>query len=52
MPMVTAGKGFQLGLKPQHTLEKFTAAAASTILSDAFFNVYDKTAPGISNDKP
>ncbi|WP_167378969.1 hypothetical protein [Rhizobium leguminosarum] len=29
-------KGFQLGPKPQRRLEEFTAAAASTIMSDAF----------------
>ncbi|MGO6790897.1 hypothetical protein ACCS70_35620 [Rhizobium ruizarguesonis] len=45
-------KGFQLGLKPQRTLEEFTAAAASTILSDAFFNVYETTGPGMGDDKP
>jgi hypothetical protein len=74
-------KGFQLGLKPQHTYEEFRAAAASkfktlpkgwkvrvktleqdliekpeggvaTIMSDEFFNVYDKTGPGMSNYKP
>ena len=74
-------KGFQLGLKPQHTYEEFVAAAASkfkalprgwkvrvttleqdlnekpeggvaTIMSDEFFNVYDKTGPGMSNYKP
>ena len=74
-------KGFQLGLKPQHTYEEFmTAGPASfkqlpsgwkarvvtlqqdnlevpeggvaAILSDEFFNVYDKTGPGMSNSKP
>jgi hypothetical protein len=74
-------KGFQLGLKPQHTLEQFIAAGASnfkklppgwkfrimtlekdltevpeggvaTIMSDEFFNVYDKTGPGMSDYKP
>lgn len=74
-------KGFQLGLKPQHTYEEFMAAGAAnfkhlppgwkvrivtleqdnhevpeggvaTIISDEFFNVYDKTGPGMSNYKP
>jgi hypothetical protein len=74
-------KGFQLGLKPQHTYEEFRAAAQSkfktlpkgwkvrvktletdliekpeggvaTIMSDEFFNIYDKTGPGMSNYKP
>jgi hypothetical protein len=74
-------KGFQLGLKPQHTYDEFRAATASifkaipkgwkvrvktlekdliekpeggiaTIMSDEFFNVYDKTGPGMSNYKP
>lgn len=74
-------KGFQLGIKPQHTYEQFVAAAASnykhlppgwkfriktldedlievpatgvaTILPDEFFNVFDKTGPGMSNYKP
>ena len=74
-------KGFQLGLKPQHTYDEFKTAAASnfktlpkgwkvrvkslekdlienpeggvaTIMSDEFFNVYDKTGPGMSNYKP
>ena len=74
-------KGFQLGLKPQHTYEEFMAAGpanfkklppgwkarvvtleqdnhevpeggVATILSDEFFNVYDKTGPGMSNSKP
>ncbi|WP_315796388.1 MULTISPECIES: hypothetical protein [unclassified Bradyrhizobium] len=74
-------KGFQLGLKPQHTFEQFVAAGASnfkqlppgwkfriktlekdltevpksgiaTIMSDEFFNVYDKTGPGMSDYKP
>jgi hypothetical protein len=74
-------KGFQLGLKPQHTYEQFVAAGASnfkklppgwkfrikkldkdyievpvtgvaTIMPDEFFNIYDKTGPGMSNYKP
>ncbi len=74
-------KGFQLGLRPKHTLEQFVAAGASnfkklppgwkfriktlekdltevpeggvaTIMSDEFFNVYDKTGPGMSDYKP
>jgi len=74
-------KGFQLGLKPQHTYEQFVAAGASlfkklppgwkfrvkaldkdlietpaggvaTIMADEFFNVYDKTGPGMSNYIP
>jgi hypothetical protein len=74
-------KGFQLGVKPQHTYEQFVAAGASnfkklppgwkfrikrlekdlievpetgvaTIMPDEFFNVYDKTGPGMSNYKP
>ena len=74
-------KGFQLGLKPQHTYEQFVAAGESnfkklpagwkfrtkvldkdyietpetgvaTIMVDEFFNVYDKTGPGMSNYKP
>ena len=74
-------KGFQLGLKPQHTYEQFIAAGAdnfkklppgwkfrikvldkdliekpeggvATIMADEFFNVYDKTGPGMSNYKP
>jgi hypothetical protein len=74
-------KGFQLGLKPQHTFEQFVAAGVSnfkklppgwkfrikpleqdltevpvggvaTIMSDEFFNVYDKTGPGMSDYKP
>lgn len=74
-------KGFQLGLKPEHTYEQFMAAGpanfkklppgwkarvvtleqdnleipeggVATILSDEFFNVYDKTGPGMSNYKP
>ena len=74
-------KGFQLGLKPQHTYKEFLATAASsfktlpkgwkvrvktleqnvvekpeggvaTIMSDEFFNVYDKTGPGMTNYKP
>ena len=74
-------KGFQQGLKPQHTYKEFVAASANnfkklppgwkfriktldkdyvetpkkgvaTILSDEFFNVYDKTGPGMGNYKP
>ncbi len=74
-------KGFQLGLKPQHTYDEFLAAGGSqfkklpagwkfrvitlekdliekpeggvaTIMADEFFNVYDKTGPGMSNYKP
>jgi hypothetical protein len=74
-------KGFQLGLKPQHTYEQFVAAGAgnfkklpagwkfriktldkdlverpdkgvATILPDEFFNVYDKTGPGMTNYRP
>jgi hypothetical protein len=74
-------KGFQLGLKPQHTYEQFVAAGQSifkklppgwrfriktldtdlietpengvaTIMPDEFFNVYDKTGPGMTNYKP
>jgi hypothetical protein len=74
-------KGFQLGVKPQHTYKQFVAAGASnfknlppgwkfriktldkdyietpvtgvaTIMPDEFFNVYDKTGPGMSNYKP
>ena len=74
-------KGFQQGLKPQHTYEQFLAAGSNnfkklppgwkfriktlhkdyietpkhgvaTILSDEFFNVYDKTGPGMGNYKP
>jgi hypothetical protein len=74
-------KGFQLGLKPQHTYEQFVAAGASffkklppgwkfrvktldrdliekpeggvaTIMPDEFFNVYDKTGPGMTNYIP
>ena len=74
-------KGFQLGLKPQHTYEEFLADGAgkfkklppgwkfrvktlekdliekpeggvATIMSDEFFNVYDKTGPGMTNYKP
>ena len=70
-------KGFQLGLKPQHTYEQFVAAGASnfkklppgwkfriktlekdlievpesgiaTIMPDEFFNIYDKTGPGMT----
>ena len=74
-------KGFQQGVKPQHTYEQFVAAGASnfkqlppgwkfrittlekdyievpetgvaTIMPDEFFNIYDKTGPGMSNYKP
>ena len=74
-------KGFQLGVKPQHTYEQFVAAGASnfkqlppgwkfrikildkdyverpetgvaTIMPDEFFNVWDKTGPGMGNYKP
>jgi hypothetical protein len=74
-------KGFQQGLKPQHTYEQFVAAGQSqfkklppgwkfrvktlekdfvevpeggvaTIMPDEFFNIYDKTGPGMSNYKP
>jgi len=74
-------KGFQLGLKPQHTYAEFMAAGTANfkhlppgwkarivtlqqdnleipeggiapILTDEFFNVYDKTGPGMSNSKP
>ena len=74
-------KGFELGLKPQHTYEQFVAAGESnfkklppgwkfrikvldqdyietpengvaTIMPDEFFNVYDKTGPGMGNYKP
>lgn len=74
-------KGFQLGLKPQHTYDEFLATGAAqfkklpagwkfrlitlekdlierpeggvaTIMADEFFNVYDKTGPGMSNYKP
>ena len=74
-------KGFQLGLKPQHTYKQFVAAGASnfkklppgwkfrikklekdlievpeggiaTIMPDEFFNVYDKTGPGMTKYKP
>ena len=74
-------KGFQLGVKPQHTYEQFVAAGAgnfkklpsgwkfriktldkdlverpangvATIMPDEFFNVYDKTGPGMTNYKP
>ena len=74
-------KGFELGLKPQHTYEDFMAAGeanfkklpegwkvrvveleqdnhevpeggVATIMLDEFFNVYDKTGPGMSNYKP
>jgi hypothetical protein len=74
-------KGFQLGLKPQHTYEQFVAEGASnfkqlppgwkfriktlekdlnevpeggiaTIMSDEFFNVYDKTGRGMTDHKP
>jgi hypothetical protein len=74
-------KGFQLGLKPQHTYKEFIGAGGSqfkklpsgwkfrtkildkdyvetpangvaTIAADEFFNVYDKTGPGMGNYKP
>jgi hypothetical protein len=74
-------KGFQLGVKPEHTYEQFVAAGASifkklppgwnfriktldtdyietpangvaTIMPDEFFNIYDKTGPGMGNYKP
>lgn len=74
-------KGFQLGLKPQHTYQQFLADASgqykklpkgwkvrvktldkdyiekpkggkATIMADEFFNVYDKTGPGMGNYKP
>ena len=74
-------KGFQLGLKPEHTYNEFLAAGGdqfkklpagwefriitlekeliekpeggvATIMADEFFNVYDKTGPGMSNYKP
>ncbi len=74
-------KGFQLGLKPQHTYEQFVAKGQSnfeklpagwkfrvrtldkdlietpeggvaTIMPDEFFNIYDKTGPGMTNYKP
>ncbi|MGE0031675.1 MAG: hypothetical protein AB7T20_11195 [Steroidobacteraceae bacterium] len=74
-------KGFQQGIKPQHTYDQFVAAGASNftqlpagwkfrmkvldkdlvevpttgvamIMPDEFFNVYDKTGPGMSNYKP
>jgi len=74
-------KGFQLGLKPQHTYEQFVAAGAgnfkklppgwkfriktldkdyievpvtgvATIMPDEFFNIWDKSGPGMSNYKP
>jgi len=74
-------KGFQLGLKPQHTFEEFLAGGpdqfkklpedwflrtkileqdliekpangVATIMPDEFFNVYDKTGPGMTNYKP
>lgn len=74
-------KGFELGLKPQHTYDDFMAAGAdnfknlpegwkvrvvtlkednleipetgvATIMADEFFNIYDKTGPGMSNSKP
>jgi hypothetical protein len=74
-------KGFQLGLKPQHTYEQFVAAGAgnfkklppgwkfrvktldrdliekpergvATIMPDEFFNIYDKTGPGMTNYIP
>jgi hypothetical protein len=74
-------KGFQLGLKPQHTYDEFMSKGAemfsrlpagwkvriktleqdlierpengvATIMPDEFFNVYDKTGPGMTNYKP
>jgi len=74
-------KGFELGLKPKHTIEEFIAAGQSnfkkapkgwkfrtkvldkdyketpvtgvaTIMVDEFFNVYDKTGPGMGNYQP
>lgn len=74
-------KGFQLGLKPQHTYEQFVAAGqgnfkklppgwkfrvktldkdlierpengVASIMPDEFFNMYDKTGPGMTNYKP
>jgi hypothetical protein len=74
-------KGFQLGIKPQHTYEQFVAAGPSnfkqlppgwkfriktldkdlievpetgvaTIMPDEFFNIYDKTGPGMTKYKP
>ncbi len=74
-------KGFQQGLKPQHTYAQFMAAGQSNfkklpegwkfrvktldkdlietpengqaqLVADEFFNVYDKTGPGMSNYKP
>jgi len=74
-------KGFELGLKPQHTYDESLAALPSvyqklpegwkvrvktleedliekpeggvaTIMTDEFFNVYDKTGPGMTNYKP
>lgn len=74
-------KGFQLGLKPQHTYEQFVTkgqgnfkklppgwkfrvrildkdlietpeGGVATIMPDEFFNIYDKTGPGMSNYKP
>ena len=74
-------KGFQLGLKPQHTYDEFRSAGAAnfqklpkgwkvrvvtldkdlvekpkggvaTIMADEFFNIYDKTGPGMTNYKP
>jgi len=74
-------KGFQVGLKPQHTYEQFVAAGAANfkklppgwkfrikvldkdliekpeggvawIMPDEFFNVYDKSGPGMMNYKP
>ncbi|GAB4176285.1 MAG: hypothetical protein Fur0032_16210 [Terrimicrobiaceae bacterium] len=74
-------KGFQLGMKPKHTMEEFVATGAgnfkklppgwsfriktlekdyietpetgvATIMVDEFFNVYDKTGPGMGNYKP
>ncbi|MFO1407744.1 MAG: hypothetical protein U1F08_09470 [Steroidobacteraceae bacterium] len=74
-------KGFEIGVKPQHTFEQFVAGGAgnfkklpagwkfriktldkdlverpangvATIMPDEFFNVYDKTGPGMTNYKP
>ena len=74
-------KGFELGLKPQHTYDEFLAAlpgvyqklpegwkvrvktleedliekpegGVATIMKDEFFNVYDKTGPGMTNYTP
>lgn len=74
-------KGFQMGVKPQHTYDEFIArgqgqfkqlpegwtfrvktleedlierpeGGVATIMPDEFFNIYDKTGPGMSNYKP